>query len=261
MRERTVAERLTRYLLWPVAVVVTVVIGVSFILSFNSQSEIAISARIPEAVAWGLPVILDGSILVGTFAALIFQASGWRRSWYPWLVMLIFGAFSVWSNGMHATGATLGTAEVFVVGSVAPVGLFLTTHLLALLISHHHQSKAAPDADAGPAATLDTVNVETVALTTDVAPRVVAPRAEPRSEPARPAAAAAALKPVAVKPVTAPAAPKTKAVTAARPAAPAALTRQEIADRHATGEVFTAPLIAELMRVSESRAAVILAQL
>ena len=129
-------NRLRRYLLWPVAVTVVIVIGVSFLLSFQAQVELAIAARIDPAVAFGWPLIVDGTIIISTFAALILQPYGPRVSWYPWANLILFGVLSIYANGIHATSAEPSSVELFIIGAVPAVGLLVSTHMLAILLSH-----------------------------------------------------------------------------------------------------------------------------
>ncbi|MFE6966998.1 DUF2637 domain-containing protein [Agromyces sp. NPDC057679] len=130
-----ILNAMSRWLLWPVAVTVVVIIGFAFVLSFQSQVDLAIAARIREDVAFGWPIVVDGTILVSTFAAFILHARRPKVAWYPWAVLILFGALSIWANGIHATGATPTDGEIFIVGAVPAIGLLLSTHLLVLMLS------------------------------------------------------------------------------------------------------------------------------
>jgi hypothetical protein len=127
---------LSRWLLWPVAGLVVIVIFTSFLLSFQSQVELAEAARIPEAVSFGWPIIVDGTVVISSLALLTLHPHGKRASWFPAMTLILFGAVSIWANGLHAIEAGLGPVALFFVGSVPALGLLASTHMLTILISH-----------------------------------------------------------------------------------------------------------------------------
>lgn len=139
-----ILHALSRWLLWPVAATVLLVIGVSFLLSFQSQTELAIAARIRPDVAWGWPIIVDGTIVIATFAALILQPRGRRVSWYPWANLILFGILSIYANGIHATNAKPVVWELFIIGAVPAVGLLVSTHMLVIMLGHGEHPAAKP---------------------------------------------------------------------------------------------------------------------
>lgn len=122
-------------LLAGVAVSVIVVIAVSFAISFTALVELAVMARIPTLVAWGWPVVVDGTMVVATFGTVLLASRTSRivRA-YPWLVLLTFGALSIYANGIHSVGGQISDAEAFVVGAVAPLALLASTHLLVVML-------------------------------------------------------------------------------------------------------------------------------
>jgi hypothetical protein len=227
---------LSRGLLWPVALTVVGVITVSFVLSFQAQTELAILARIPAAAAWGLPVIVDGTILISTFAALILRPRGWTVAWWPWFVLSLFGAISIWSNGIHATNSKLTLTELFLVGAIPAVGLLVSTHMLVIMLGHGPRPSKTP-------AVIAPVELHVV-----------------------PAAPVATTPPAAVKPLVRPLA----SVAAAKPpvATPAtgkALTRQQVTERiaaaNAAGETTTGEDVGTWMHVTAARGASTLNQI
>jgi hypothetical protein len=141
-----ILHALSRWLLWPVAATVLLVIGVSFLLSFQSQMELAIAARIRPDVAWGWPIIVDGTIVIATFAALILQPRGKRVSWYPWANLILFGVLSIYANGIHATDTQPAVWELFIIGAVPAVGLLVSTHMLVIMLGHGEHPEAKPRA-------------------------------------------------------------------------------------------------------------------
>ncbi len=123
-------------LLWLVAIAVMIVGLISFTLSFTALTGLATMARIPASVAWGWPLMVDGTIVVATFGTLVLRTRDRIATrGYPWAVLIVFGALSIYANGVHATGGRIGTTEAFVVGAVAPFALLTSTHLLVLMLT------------------------------------------------------------------------------------------------------------------------------
>lgn len=123
-------------LLWLVAIAVMIVGLISFILSFTSLTALAAMARIPDTVAWGWPLMVDGTIVVATFGTLVLRTRDRVATrGYPWAVLIVFGALSIYANGVHATGSHIGSTEAFIVGAVAPFALLTSTHLLVLMLT------------------------------------------------------------------------------------------------------------------------------
>ncbi|MDY0829114.1 DUF2637 domain-containing protein [Microbacterium sp. BG28] len=119
------------------AVIVTGVLGaVSFALSYAGLVEVAAWARVPAWLAWAVPVVVDGAILVYTIAALVFRARG-EAAGVEWSALAGFAALSVVANGVHAwDGAPAWVRTVLGVGiaGLAPVAVLLATHTLARLV-------------------------------------------------------------------------------------------------------------------------------
>lgn len=122
-------------LLTGVTISVVVVIAVSFAISFTALVELALMARIPPAVAWGWPVVVDGTMVVATFGTVLLASRTSRivRT-YPWLVLLTFGVLSIYANGIHSVGGQITETEAFIVGAVAPLALLASTHLLVVML-------------------------------------------------------------------------------------------------------------------------------
>lgn len=125
----------SRGLLRAVAISVIVVIAVSFAISFTALVELAIMARIPAAVAWGWPLVVDGTMVVATFGTVLLATRTSRlvRA-YPWIVLGLFGALSIYANGIHSVGGQISAPEAFTVGAVAPLALLASTHLLVTML-------------------------------------------------------------------------------------------------------------------------------
>lgn len=151
-------------LLWVIACAVSLVILFSFALSFSSQVQLAIAARISPLVAWGLPLIVDGTILVATFGTLILHPRGRGPSAYAWFILTLFGAVSIYSNAIHATGKDLSEMEASIIGAVPAIALLASMHLLVLMLTS--PKRVATDAEKAAAEKTDEV-VKAPALPAD----------------------------------------------------------------------------------------------
>lgn len=131
-----------------IAFLVFLVIAISFVMSFEAQTELAMKARISPAVAWGLPLIVDGTILVATFGTFILQPRSKGHGRYSGFVLVVFGLLSIISNGIHATGIHLTGPEVFGIGAVPAVALLTSVHLLVLMLSSPEMVESDADQQA-----------------------------------------------------------------------------------------------------------------
>lgn len=102
----------------------------SFAMSFHALSDLAVSARIPEPLSYGLPIVVDGTASLAALSTLTLRRgkSTWVRL-YPWAVVIGLSAFSTWANALHASSATLSTAAAAAIGCVPPISLALCVHL------------------------------------------------------------------------------------------------------------------------------------
>lgn len=113
----------------------------AFAMSFDALTELARGAGIRAAIAWMWPVVVDGSMIVATAAALVLRSSPDRATRvYPWTQLALFGLVSVIGNGLHAHGADTGSGMqlpgpiAVAVSGVPPVALLLSTHLLVMML-------------------------------------------------------------------------------------------------------------------------------
>ncbi|KQO98303.1 DUF2637 domain-containing protein [Leifsonia sp. Leaf264] len=283
------SDRLVRWLLWPVALTLVVIIANAFVISFQSQVDLAILARIHKDVAFGWPIIVDGTIVVSTFAAFMLHRHGVRVSWYPWAILILFGAVSIWANGIHATGADVSLPELFLVGAVPAVGILLSVHLFVIVIAHHNRPDPVRPQKASPAAELPAAAapahrapqaVVTDAAFTDAAvtelpkpPRPVAvelpaaPAPELAASNAHPTWVPETVLPKAApspQPASKPAPKETKKAAAPRTTTKP-MTRAEagakVRELETAGTQVTADDISSWMNVSPARAATILTQI
>lgn len=112
--------------------------GASFVLSFNGLRDVATWGRVPEPLAWLVPVMIDAAVLCYTLAWLVQRAR--RESvWLSWCSLALFTAVSTLGNTLHGWQPSedvqriVGTAVV----GLAPLAMLLATHTLAQLLTLH----------------------------------------------------------------------------------------------------------------------------
>ncbi|WP_419706852.1 DUF2637 domain-containing protein [Promicromonospora sp. NFX87] len=107
----------------------------SFALSFASLRDAALWGRVPEALAFLVPVVIDASVLVYGLVALVLRARG-RSSAWAWTLMLGFTVVSIGANAAHAydVGPELRTVVGVVLVALAPLSVLTSTHALASLV-------------------------------------------------------------------------------------------------------------------------------
>ena len=117
-------------------VVLTVAVALaSFALSFASLRDAALWGRVPEALAFLVPVVIDASVLVYGLVALVLRARG-RSSAWAWTLMFGFTVVSIGANAAHAydVGPELRTVVGVVLVALAPLSVLTSTHALASLV-------------------------------------------------------------------------------------------------------------------------------
>jgi ribosomal protein L12E/L44/L45/RPP1/RPP2 len=112
------------------------VIAAGFALSFDAIKAVGEAAGVNPDISWLLPVSIDGAMLVATITAIVLRAVG-RPVWYPWLVVIVGVAISIWCNSAHA-GLAGGAIELEpdtarAVSAIPAVTLALSVHLLITL--------------------------------------------------------------------------------------------------------------------------------
>lgn len=168
---------------WLTAIMAVLVTGISllaFVLSFDVLSDLATRAGIPADIAWAWPVIVDGSIVTAMLVIFAWRGQPRRATVWPWVTLLFFAAVSVIGNGVHTAvvyDATLGLLMWFAifVGAIPPVGLLLSSEMLVRLLTPADEVVAATVATVAPLH--DTVATVTAKhdseLTERVAPAVI----------------------------------------------------------------------------------------
>lgn len=117
-------------------VVLTVAVALaSFALSFASLRDAALWGRVPESLAFLVPVVIDASVLVYGLVALVLRARGSSSAW-AWTLMLGFTVVSIGANDAHAydVGPELRTIVGVVLVALAPLSVLTSTHALASLV-------------------------------------------------------------------------------------------------------------------------------
>ncbi|MGW2093256.1 DUF2637 domain-containing protein [Promicromonospora sukumoe] len=120
-------------------VVLTVAVALaSFALSFASLRDAALWGRVPEPIAFLVPVVIDASVLVYGLVALVLRARGSSSAW-AWTLMLGFTVVSIGANAAHAydVGPELRTVVGVVLVALAPLSVLTSTHALASLVVAH----------------------------------------------------------------------------------------------------------------------------
>lgn len=137
---RRVAPRAVRAALVGASALGAVTVAVmAFAMSFDALTQLARGAGIRQTIAWMWPVVVDGSMIVATAAALVLRNSPERAvRLYPWAQLGLFALVSVVGNGLHALGTrgavTLPGPVAVAVSGVPPVALLLSTHLLVMML-------------------------------------------------------------------------------------------------------------------------------
>lgn len=120
-------------------VVLTVAVALaSFALSFASLRDAALWGKVPEGLAFLVPVVIDASVLVYGLVALVLRARGSSSVW-AWTLMLGFTVVSIGANAAHAydVGPELRTIVGVVLVALAPLSVLTSTHALASLVVAH----------------------------------------------------------------------------------------------------------------------------
>ena len=126
----------SRPLVYTVVLLVSALGVVSLIASFQGLIAVAAWARLPQPLAWTVPVMLDGAILVYTAAALIRRARG-ETTRLAWTGVVAGTVLSASANAAHVVLAdvTASSDVLRVIGAgiaaLSPVLAALAVHQLA----------------------------------------------------------------------------------------------------------------------------------
>lgn len=117
-----------RLTVWAARMGCVAVATVTFITSFDAISDVAITTgAVSPALAWAVPVAVDGMILVGSAVAWTEAIDG---RWHPLPLTAVGGAalLSVWTNVAHAPQANMLGQTL---AAVPPIALIISIELAA----------------------------------------------------------------------------------------------------------------------------------
>jgi len=195
-------------------VVLTLAVALaSFALSFASLRDAALWGRVPEALAFLVPVVIDASVLVYGLVALVLRDRGHSSAW-AWTLMFGFTVVSIGANAAHAydVGPELRTIVGVVLVALAPLSVLTSTHALASLVVADRPAVATepvtepvPETapvDVEPAPVPAIEPAPAVAPVAVIEPATTPSEPEPVAAPARPAPAARRPRLGRVRPIT-----------------------------------------------------------
>lgn len=97
----------------------------AFILSFDAIMHLAISNGVNEYLAWMVPLIVDGAMVVFSVSVMRATLAG-EKTRAGWALIIAFTAVSVWFNIAHSNMQVFGIA----IAALAPLALFATFETL-----------------------------------------------------------------------------------------------------------------------------------
>ncbi|MEU4809981.1 DUF2637 domain-containing protein [Nocardia fluminea] len=130
-----------RWARWSAVLIVLVIGGAAFVLSFAALRDLAVRAHTPAHLAWLFPVIVDGTIIQATIAVLALADSP-ERTFFT-RVLIAGATVSIGGNIAHALVSGHG-ALAAILAVIAPAALLLDTHGLAVLLRSRHTPPAEP---------------------------------------------------------------------------------------------------------------------
>jgi len=111
----------------------------SAVLSWDALSWGAGQLGVDSHLTWLYPVVIDGTIVVGTVTALALRGAAARIRLYVWTLLAGAIGASVVGNGAHAAGGS----PIHMVGAAVPaVALAASLHLLVILVRHAPEAPA-----------------------------------------------------------------------------------------------------------------------
>ncbi|MFE7423800.1 DUF2637 domain-containing protein [Rhodococcus sp. NPDC057529] len=127
-------------LLIPSLAATVLIAGISFWLSFEALAELAAMAGTTGARAYGIPLVVDGLVVVSTAAA---GALVGAAHLYAWSVLILASVASIVGNALHAVLSPheTDTSIAVAVAVVPPVSLLLATHLSMMLVRRAREQR------------------------------------------------------------------------------------------------------------------------
>lgn len=263
--------------LWPGLWLSGLLAVLAFVLSFSALSAVGVASGIEGRLGWAFPLIIDGFILLATWAAWRFRTQGLRGAWYPWAAFVVFSVVSMTGNALHAHPVQVGelmltrwAATAF--STVPSVALLVASHMLLLIATARRRPAAVdepaaaapaeaseprpepaprPDAPGGrsqrgaaapapgaPTPAGSTAPPSAAPVDDRGGPRTVAPRSQPARQPASPTPSAVGSRTAAVGLAAAAAAPVPRLLSVVPDApTPAGASSREASANAAVGRV------------------------
>lgn len=118
------------------------------VLSFDGLTSLASASGIRPELAWVWALVVDGFILVATFATYVLKdrvAEDRFKKYYAWFVLGLFVTISIFGNAWHAViiqeSIVLPDWVKICVSAIPPVAFFLAGHLLIIMMTPTEEEK------------------------------------------------------------------------------------------------------------------------
>lgn len=105
---------------------VATVAGIAAIVSYRHMRGVALTHGEDGLTAAVLPLSVDGLIVAASMSLLVDSRAGRRPGAFPWFLLLLGSAASLWANVIHAAPTTAAR----LIAAWPPLALALTYHLL-----------------------------------------------------------------------------------------------------------------------------------
>lgn len=128
-------EKLIERLSWGATILVLFIAVIGFVLSYAALQNVAYSNGVPFYLSVLWPLLIDLAVIV--FSIAIFRASLLsEKTWWPWVLVVLFSAFTVTFNLLHAGDdlINIGILEKYFVFVVPPVALVLAFETFIAMI-------------------------------------------------------------------------------------------------------------------------------
>lgn len=115
------------------------------VLSFDALTILASASGIRPEFSWIWAIVIDGFIMVATFATFALKDRTGFSKYYAWVTLAVFVIFSILGNAWHAAieqeTFILPLWVAVTVTAIPPLALFLAIHLLIIMVSPTPEQK------------------------------------------------------------------------------------------------------------------------
>lgn len=115
------------------------------VLSFDALTILASASGIRPEFSWIWAIVIDGFIMVATFATFALKDRTGFSKYYAWITLAVFVIFSILGNAWHAAieqeTFILPLWVAVTVTAIPPLALFLAIHLLIIMVSPTPEQK------------------------------------------------------------------------------------------------------------------------